>query len=259
MDRLRCGSLAAWASAWLAGSAAFDDVLAAAASAPLVPAMASLGSLVPAGSMGAQRVDPERSAPLGEILIEWRRAKASVRVALAVPGDVRGVPGPADFKTAAIDAGQAVFGAGIGIVPLIVDHRPSSAPPTLVWQRYDVQTAAPDFISVTDAQHDLTEAIRDCASALVAAQLAGSAALSPALSDARRAGEHVDLPPGFPPRAVALIAQAERMAAVLAVAGIGAHELGGAVGAAAERARTLAPLVVAVRRARLAGYNAIAA
>jgi hypothetical protein len=70
------------------------------------------------------------------------------------------------------------------------------------------------------------------------------------LGAARRAGERVDLPPGFDPRAVALIAQAERMSAVLALAGVETTALPD------DRHVALRPLIVAVRRARLAGYNA---
>jgi hypothetical protein len=77
-----------------------------------------------------------------------------------------------------------------------------------------------------------------------------------ALADARRAGERLRLPPGHPPRAVALLAQAERMHAVLQLAAL--SPAGGAVDASgiAARSAALRPLETAVRRARVAGYNA---
>ncbi len=57
-------------------------------------------------------------------------------------------------------------------------------------------------------------------------------------------------PPGYPPAAVTLVAQAERMAAVLALVGAEAPAT------PTEHTQALSPLVIAVRRARLAGYNA---
>ncbi|CAA9285917.1 MAG: hypothetical protein AVDCRST_MAG41-3975, partial [uncultured Corynebacteriales bacterium] len=63
--------------------------------------------------------------------------------------------------------------------------------------------------------------------------------------------------PGHDGRAVRLLAQAERLAAVLDLAGADAP--GGAVNGTEARARAAAlrPLVTAVRRARLAAYNAV--
>ena len=56
------------------------------------------------------------------------------------------------------------------------------------------------------------EAIRDSARALLAADVSGaSGEVGEALAHARRAGERLDLPSGYPSRAVALLAQAERM------------------------------------------------
>src|SRR5262249_49551248 len=79
--------------------------------------------------------------------------------------------------------------------------------------------------------------------------------VSAELASARRAGERLNLPPGMPARAVMLVAQAERLAAVLKIAGIDTCAPAGSN--AERRARSLAPLVAAVRRARVAGYNAV--
>jgi hypothetical protein len=112
-------------------------------------------------------------------------------------------------------------------------------------------------LQLGDVQFELTSAIREAATALTAADVAGGAGdLGDALRDARRAGEYLNLPPNFPPRAVALLAQAERMQAVLELAA-GDPE-GGAIDrfGMSARAGALRPLAMAVRRARLAGYNA---
>jgi hypothetical protein len=103
----------------------------------------------------------------------------------------------------------------------------------------------------------LTTAIRESASALSAADVAGWVDdIADTLHDARRAGERLNLPPGFPPRAVALLAQAERLQAVLDLAFT--DPTGGAIDRTgiAARAAALRPLAAAVRRARVAGYNA---
>ena len=76
-----------------------------------------------------------------------------------------------------------------------------------------------DYVQLADIQYELATAIRETASALMAADVAGGAAdIADALHDARRAGEHLNVPPGFPPRAIALLAQAERLQAVLDIA-----------------------------------------
>jgi hypothetical protein len=196
-------------------------------------------------------------APLREVLVAWRRAHAQVRVVLPVAGDVRGLPGPAPFRSAALEAGEAVVGADLGVVPGVIEYEPSSAPPTVLWQTFKLAPAPADVLSVTDAQYDLTTAIRDSASALSAAEVAGwGKDTSLSLGDARRAGEVINVPPSFAPRAVALLAQAHRLQAVLDLAL--ADSSGGAIDRTglAARADALRPLATAVRRALVAGYNA---
>lgn len=195
--------------------------------------------------------------PLRDVLTMWRREGAPVRLVLPVSGDVRGVPGPAEFRAAALEAEEAVCSGALGLVPEVTEYWPSSAPATVVWHAYVVDDAPPDHIQLADVSYELTTAIREAASALTAADVAGGAAdVTEALRDARRAGEHLNLPPHFPARAVAILAQAERMQAVLDLAAD--DPVGGAVDRFAMSARdnALRPLALAVRRARLAGYNA---
>lgn len=241
MTRLRSGPLAAWANAWLAGQVASDDVLRA----------------VTGGDAPHRVVGPEGAAPLSAALIRWRQLGGPVRLVLPVAGDLRGVPGPAAFRAEAVAAGEGVLGGGIGLVPEVIDHSPSSAPPDVTWRATRTDPPPDDVESVADAQYQLASVLRESTAALADADVAGSPAeLGPRLNEARRAGEHLNLPPGFAPRAVALLAQAERLHAMLVLA-LG-DPVGGAVdrmGAAAREA-ALRPLATAVRRARLAGYNA---
>lgn len=246
VTHLRSGPLAAWASAWLTGQGSLDQVVAALTAHD-----------APHQVGGFAEFDAELVG-LHDVLLAWRRRSASVRLVLPVAGDVRGLPGPAAFRSAALESGEAVCGANLGLVPQVIDHAPSSAPPTVLWQAFATDPPPPDFQSPGDAQYELTQAIRDSATALSAADVAGWIDdIADELHDARRAGEHLNLPPGFPPSAVALVSQAERLQAVLDLA----HRdpTGGAIDRTgiAARADGLRPLATAVRRARLAGYNAI--
>jgi len=247
VHHLRSGPLAAWSAAWLDGRVVSDEVL-----------RATAGSDAPHQVGGLAAFDAELVS-LSEVLITWRRAGGPVRLVLPVAGDVRGLPGPAEFRSAALEVGEAVCGATVGIVPTVIDHAPSSAPTTVLWQAFEIAHAPADFIAAADAQYDLTTAIRESASALSAADVAGWIDdIAEALHDARRAGGHLNLPPGFPSRAVALVAQAERLQGVLDLAA--QDPTGGAIDRAgiAARGDALRPLATAVRRARLAGYNALA-
>lgn len=242
----RCGLLATWSRAWLAGQVSFDQVVDAVAGSDAPHTVEA-----PAGSDLASLLD---------VLVAWRRGGESPRMLLPAAGDIRGVPGPSEFRRFALDVGEAIAAGGLGLVPEITSYEPSSAPAGVVWFASAVDPLPPDHLDAGEAQYELTTAIRDSASALAAADVAGGLAdVAGTLRDARRAGEFLNLPPGYPPRAVALLAQAERLQAVLDVAL--ADPAGGAVDQAgmARRADALRPLATAVRRGRLAGYNATCA
>lgn len=239
----RCAQLAAWGSAWLADGAAFDEVLDAVA-----------GRYRHVGGPGFEAAAVH---PVGVALTDWKRAGSiALRLALPVPGDVRGLAGTPAFRDAALAAGQAVFGTGFGVTAVPGRETPSSAGQELVWHRGAVDELPPDPISTADAEHDLAEAIRETASAFARRGITSWLAdIAPALSSARRAGERLHLPASHPPRAVRLIAQAERLTAVLQV--VDRDDTAQLTAAAhAERDELLAPLRLAVRRALLAGYNA---
>lgn len=239
----RSATLAAWARAWVDGQASADDLIAAVTgSDPPHEVVAADGTLL---------------GGLGEALRALRASGGPIRVVLPVPGDLRGLPAGEPFRSSAGAAGEAVVAPGLGLVPEEINYFPSSAPPSMRWYLHPVDSAAEDYVSVSDAQHDLAIAIRACTTALTAADVAGSRDdLLTALGSARHAGEHLALPPGHPQRAVALIAQAERLHAVLELALL--DPAGGAVDRfeMAARDASLRPLATAVRRARLAGYNA---
>jgi hypothetical protein len=239
MPHVRSGPLAAWTTAWLGGLVSADDVLDATRA-----------------DDGPHQVTGAATSLL-DLLAQWRRSGEPVRLVLPVAGDVRGVPGPDRFRAAALDAGEAVVGAGLAATPLVHHSELSSAPPTVLWEAFEVEPARADFVQLGEAAHELAEAVRACATALAAADVAGSAGdIAAQLRNARRAGERLNLPPNWPPRAINLLAQAERLQAVLDLAEL--DPVGGAVDrfGIAARDSALRPLATAVRRARLAAYNA---
>jgi hypothetical protein len=239
----RCARLTAWGSAWLAGSASFDQVLDAVASRR--------------PQLGGPGFEGCGVHPAGIALTDWKRAGTqALRLVLPVPGDVRGLAGPAELRATALQAGQAVYGNDFGVTVLTGPETPSSAGPEIVWHRGPATDPPPDPLSIAEAEHELAEAIRETASDFgrrgVTSWLSD---IAPALSDARRAGERLHLPASHPPRAVRLIAQAERLTAVFAV--VDRDDTGPlTAGEVSERSQALAPLRLAVRRALLAGYNA---
>lgn len=245
--RVRSGVFAAWASAWLAGEAAYDDVVSRVTGGDEPHRVT--GTLVGAGE-----------APLGWVLPVLReRSPAGVSAVLPVPGDPRGLPGPGPFTSAALAAGEAVVGRGIGLVPAVTEHGSAlgSRATCVLWTAYEVGEPAPDPLTVAEAEHELTAATRDAASALAALDVASwRPEVAGELARVRR-GVTPDLPPGHDGRAVRLLAQADRLAAVLDLARADAP--GGSVTAVEARARdeALRPLATALRRARLAAYNAV--
>ncbi|HVQ91540.1 MAG TPA: hypothetical protein VMU51_10935 [Mycobacteriales bacterium] len=263
MSRVRSGVLAAWASAWLAGEAAYDDVVAHAT-----------GRDEPHRVVGLPGADglpgePGAEAPLGWALTVLReRSPDGVRVVLPVPGDPRGLPpggpgapaGSAAFAAAAMAAGEAVVGRGIGLAPTVTEHGSPLGSKTISvrWTLYPIGEPTPDPLTVAEAEHDLTEALRTAATALTALEVASwRPELAGELARVRRKPAAPDLPPGHDARAVRLLAQADRLSTVLDLAA--ADDPGGAVTSqdARDRSEALRPLITAVRRGRCAAYNAV--
>lgn len=251
--RSRSGVLAAWTTAWLAGSVAFDDVVDAVVGTDEQHTVSGLSG--PDGS----------GVPLGWALSELRaRGVRCVRVVLPAPGDPRGLPGGTDFAAAAMAAGEAVLAdGGPGLVPQISVHGSAVGSRTILvdWQVFEVPPATPDPLPTPQAEQELAEAIRDTAAAMAQLDVASwRPEVADALGAVRSGRAGTDpLPPGHDSRAVRLLAQADRLGIVLEVAE--EDSPGGSVNAqeALTRAELLRPLAVAVRRARVAAYNAACA
>ncbi|SOD73966.1 hypothetical protein SAMN05892883_3155 [Jatrophihabitans sp. GAS493] len=261
------GLLCAWAASWLHGESAADEVLRASLgghlrqlvqpSAPQSAGAFTAEDLLPGTEEAHTRFATVTPTSMVDVLSAWRRSGASVRCVFPVPGDVRGLPGPAAFRDAALRAGEAVWCADLGLVPEL-EETSSSSGATLVWRSYPLASAPIDPVPIADAAYALTEAIRETASTLAAAQVASRSARTDAALRSWRGGQtELDLPPSFPPRAVSLVAQAERLHQLLQIVAL--DPVGGGVDTPAIQLReqALQPLVEAVRRARVAGYNAL--
>ena len=153
-----------WASAWLVGAAAPDDVLDA-----LAP-WADAHDVQAADELAAATTNlPLPGAPVSSLpflLAALRRAapRSPARLVLPAPGDVRGLPGPGPFSREATAAGEGVLFAdiGLGVVPTPI------ADGVVRWTVYRVPEPgpAPEFVALSHAERDLRDQVRRSASVL---------------------------------------------------------------------------------------------
>ncbi|GAA0927224.1 hypothetical protein [Pseudonocardia zijingensis] len=248
-----------WASAWLVGAVAPDDVLDA-----LAP-WADAHDVQAADSDTAQLTDlPAPGAPVSSLtflLATLRRATAGrgtggpARLVLPAPGDVRGLPGPGVFSTAATTAGEGVLfpetglGTGLGVVPTTV------ADGVLRWTVYPVAESGPppEFVALSHAERDLRDQVRQSASVLTSLGVARHRpGVREEIAAALRARPATLWPAGMPSQALRVLQHADEVEAILAAAKVDAP--GGALSASAATARhdALRPIETAVRVARRA-------
>ena len=241
------GALVAWGNALLAGAASPDETAEMVRRAGGDPDVSHLVAGLP-GETG----------PVGLTMALGRLRRLGVvglRLVLPVAGDALGLPGPAEFNAAAVEAGQAVLTVGGQPYGLL----PETADATVCWRLHEVNPvwAAP-HVSLSDAETELLVAVGEATERLVRLDVAR---LDPDLADAllqlrRGRPEEIPLPRCCPPRAHRLLALAEQVAAIT---GLAHRTPGAAVSAGQLAARTAAlyPLERIARRARQAAYNAL--
>ncbi|MEU6925818.1 MULTISPECIES: hypothetical protein [unclassified Streptomyces] len=247
----RSGLLAAWGNALLAGLVSPDEA-----------------ALAIVGEDAVHRVEglPGEAGPVGLTLALGRLRGLGVtgfRVALPAPGHPLGLSGPPDFNARALEAEEAVvgFGAPYGLVPEVREVGPDGdLHIEVVWRCLPVREAPPaDVPSLSEAERELAEGLRDATAVLSRLDVAGSGPVADAAVDAYRAraerGREV-LAPGYPPRAVRVLELAQRVGLLISVAYENGH--GGAVSASeiAARGEALRPVERVARRAQVAAYNA---
>ncbi len=256
-ERLDAGRLAAWASAWLAGSVSYDDAVAAV-----------VRDKVHHVSGLTETAD---QVPLGWALSQLRTTGATaVRLALPVPGDLVGLPGPESLRRAALEAGAAVVAtaapdsAGLGLVPRREDHgnETEGRTVTVAWTAVACDPLpGSTYVPLREADQELTESLRESTESLLNLDIARwRPELAEALTDLRRTArsgkdEGSWLPPGYPARARLLLSRAAQLGRVVELAT--ADDPGASVTAGEVNGRrtALASLERAVRRARLSAYN----
>ena len=197
---------------------------------------------------------PGEPAPVGVALALGRLRADGVRelrLVLPVPGDPSGLPGPPAVNAVAVEAGEAAVTLGGPALALVPSGRS-------IWQAYDVapaSTASAGQPSLAEAERLLTEELRECTEELVRLDVARWGPEAASLLATGNRTSAAALPPAYPARAHALLAQALRIGAVAALA---RGSEGGAVSASeiGLRATVLDRLATASRRAVEAACNA---
>lgn len=166
-------SLAVWASAWLAGRAAPDDVIdALIAWAPrhLVTAY----DAVAAGHTGLSWPDMDDNGPIG-LLQTIRTATGQphglpdIHVILPAPGDPRGLPAGTQFQRDAMEASEAIIlsdrqndSTAIGLVPAVEYDEDRDETTGLSWTVYSLPAKIPPQPAqdLGEAEFQLRQAVR---------------------------------------------------------------------------------------------------
>lgn len=272
LDEHRSGRMAAWGNALFAGLISPDEAAERIVGEDALHRVTGLPS-----STGADS-EPEPE-PVGLTLALGRLRSlgtAGLRVALPAPGHPLGLSGPPEFNSRALDAGEAVIaqGAALGMTPEVYAVGPEGdVHAEVTWHCRPVREGPPaDVPSLSEAERELAEAMRDATEVLTDLDVAGSGPVADAALEAYRARMEAGrrlLAPGYPPRAVRVLELAQRVQALVAIAhgeddGSGSRddgrEHGGAVSASqiAARAEALRPVERTARRAQVAAYNAYA-
>lgn len=187
-----------------------------------------------------------------------------LRVVLPTAGDVLGLPGPAEFNRAALQAGECVLvepaRLALGLVPGIRVFGSTLEPGTLVtWHVHRVgDHRVTDLGSVAEADQHLQVALREATDELARLDVAAWREDAAERLAAIRSGAlpRTALPPTAPPRCVRVLATAARVRAIVDLA---TEDDGAAVssGEATRRAETLRTLDQVSRRALVAAVNGL--
>ncbi len=243
MHDLPAGRFAAWATAWLSGRCSFDEALDA-----LTGDRASSVTGMP-GTDGA--------VPLAQALAALRGlGERRFRLALPVPGDVRGLPRAAGLTELALEAGQAAVGDTLALVPQPLGTE------MVAWTAFPLAGVLPPAPPVEGtlraASGALDLAVGDAARTLAGLDLARWHPEVPALlAGLARPAQAPGMPGDIDPLALSVLARAQRLARVLDLAMSDAPGAAVTRTQAAARDEALRPLSDAVREALTAAYNAV--
>ncbi len=240
----RAGRLVAWGNALVGGWTSLDE----AAERVVGGDTAHRVDGLPSGD------DVSLTVAMGRLIVA---GAVGFRLALPVPGDVSGLPGPLDFNVEALAAGEAVLFDGLtgGLVPTVTRHhsdqaRHRSAVELVRWRWLGAQPTPPRGLSLADADRALATAVREATVALADLDVGGmDPATAATLSGLRvRARLGDELAPGYSDRAREVLRRAHWLIAVVTLAGKGT----GAAVSAAEIGARRERLAAVGRTARLA-------
>ncbi len=251
----RAGRLVAWGNAAIAGLTSLDEAAARVCGADDPHRVAGL---------------PGQDEPVSiAVALGLLRGRGAGRLLLALPrpGDPLGLPGPPEFNMEAMAAGEAVLTEGdagvdgpLGLVPELTAYGPAGDTGVRVcWRARPVNsTALLATPSLAEAERELAEALRTAVDELTRLDVARwRPEAAEALRAIRERGRDADdvLAPGYPPRAFRVLALAQRLAAIVTLAGEG-ESAAVSAGEMAARDASLRPLERSIARAQLAAYNA---
>src|SRR5436309_5500552 len=145
-----------WVRSWRAGLVPYDEVAAEIAEDE--------------EHLAADAPGTWTEVPLGEILSIFAPLHPDqVRLVLPAPGDPRGLPGPGDFTSAALLAGEAALTGPYGLVPEVRQHTSGSGDvfETVLWRVYELPEAATEpGPGVGEAEADLNAALAEATAQL---------------------------------------------------------------------------------------------
>jgi len=235
------GRFAVWATAWLSGRASYDDAL---------DALTGDSAHRVAGLPGT-----DEAVPLGWALSAVRAlGEHRFRLALPVPGDVRGLPAVPGLAPLALESGQAAVGDRLALVPEAL------GPEVVQWTAFPLDGAPPVAPPVEGSLRALSGsldlAVGDAARTLARLDLARWHPEVPALlAGLGKTAPGPALPDDHDPLAVSVLGRAQRLAAVLDLAMADAPGAAVTHAQADRRDEALRPLSGAVREAVAAAFN----
>ena len=265
-------SLTVWVNAWLAGTAAPDDVLDALSQWAPKHSVTAYDS-VAAGSTGLPWPDLNHSGTMS--LLQTMRTAAgppggapALHLVMPVPGDVRGLPPDTQFQRDAIAMGEAIIigtdpARTVGMVPEYLyddvddpDYDPD--PISLAWTVYSVPGPGHfDHTDLGDAEYTLraaADALGALSAGIGSSDIDDPRGMVEQLLEATRLHR---IPDHAPERAVRVLENAAHVDAII-TAGSGLMPIGLQSSSDVRIASdTLRPLASVVRTARLAAISAI--
>jgi hypothetical protein len=271
-------TLSVWANAWLAGSAAPDDVLDALSRWAPRQSVAAYDA-VAAGHAGLPWPDVDDAGTL-TLLPTLRSAAGSrssrepaISIVLPVPGDVRGLAPGTQFERDALAAGEAVIVAGehgtaVGLVPEFMYEEPESGEPdtaleicALSWTVYSLPGApVSPPLDLGEAEYTLRAAVRSAAETLgtMRAGYYGNDVPDPRglVEQVLETDRQHSAPDDAPSRALRVLENAAHVDAIMTVSS-GLMPIGTHSSEAQIANEALRPLSAVVRSARMAAVTAI--